>query len=134
MYPDDIYRVNPDEIIFTVCSDKIIFTVSLDKIIFTVCSDEIIFTVCSDEMIFTVCSDETDTPRFDPDSSQSNCALKPAVVAGKPSFHHTSADYHTTTLQNCGRKIEFKPHNPVLTITETDCLPDMHWVENKHFV
>ena len=42
----------------------------------------------------------------------------------------------TITLPHCrrGRKIEFKPHNPVLTITETDCLPDMHWVENKHFV
>ena len=74
MYPDDIHRVHPDE------------------------------------MIFTVCSDETDTPRFDPDSSQSNCALKPAVVAGKPSLHHTSADYHTTTLQNCGRKTQLKPH------------------------
>ena len=119
MYPDDIYRVNPDEIIFTVCSDKIIFTVSLDKIIFTVCSDEIIFTVCSDEMIFTVCSDETDTPRFDPDSSQSNCALKPAVVAGKPSLHHTSADYHTTTLQ----ALQENPvkTTQVLTITLPHC-------------
>ena len=42
----------------------------------------------------------------------------------------------TITLPHCrrGRKIEFKPHNPVLTITETDCLPDMHWVENKYFI